>query len=111
MATAPIRRGCSRRGNHRLNQTGRDVVDTPGDADPRRDGRCAAEKVDVSRDRGGRIDDRGSVESRLVDADELGVAASEAIVSERARSTLGVMDHGHLEQRALGHGHRGELAN
>ena len=48
---------------------------------------------------------------RLVGADPLGVAAAEGVVGERAGSALGVVDHGDLEQRAVGQDVLGELAD
>jgi hypothetical protein len=50
-------------------------------------------------------------QSRLFDADPLGVATAERVVGERGGSALGVVDHGHLEQRAVGQHALGDLAD
>ena len=50
-------------------------------------------------------------QGRLLGADPLGVAAAEGVVGERAGSALGVVDHGDLEQRPVGHDVLGELAD
>jgi hypothetical protein len=44
-------------------------------------------------------------------ADALGIAATERVVGERPGSALGVVDHGDLEQRAVGQDVLGELAD
>ena len=52
--------------------------------------------------------------SRRVDSSapiRCGVAAAEGVVGERAGSALGVVDHGDLEQRAVGQDVLGELAD
>ncbi len=41
-------------------------------------------------------------QGRFVGADPLRAASAERIVGERAGSALGVVDHGDLEQRAVG---------
>ena len=49
-----------------------------------------------------RVEDGVLAQGRFVGPDPLRVAAAEGVVGERAGSALGVVDHGDLEQRAVG---------
>ena len=64
--------------------------------------------LDVAGDGCRRVEDGVLEQCRVVGADPLGVASAEGIVGERAGSARGVVDHGDLEQRAVGQDVLGE---
>ena len=83
----------------------------PGDGDARRNCECGAQALDVARHRRRGVDDGVLAQVRFVGTDPLGVAVAEGVVGERAGSTLSVVDHGDLEQRAVGQHVLGDLGD
>ena len=88
-------------GEDRFHQAGDDVVDVPGHGHALRDRASRAEALNVARHGRCGVEDRVLPQGRLVDADPLGVAATERRVGERSASALRVVDDRNLEQRAV----------
>src|SRR4051812_7051894 len=103
--------GASAGGEDRAHEAGDDVVDVAGDGDSRGDGGREGQALDIARDGHDRVEDCAFAQPSLLGADALGVPVAEPVVGERAGSALGVVDHGHLEQRAVRQDVLGDLAD